>query len=112
VILWTLHAERESREVLDRIRAEIGTLMFSAQYQQRPVPVEGNLIKRDWFRLYDQPPQPGPRDHVAPASADACINATESLFAGASNRLLQQKSVHTGPRRPGHIDHLAENLAA
>ena len=60
-----LHAERESREVLDHIRAEIGSLMFSAQYQQRPVPVEGNLIQRNWFRLYDRPPQPGPRDHVA-----------------------------------------------
>src|SRR5499427_1549782 len=27
-----LHAERESREVLERIKAEIGSLMFSAQY--------------------------------------------------------------------------------
>ena len=26
--------------------------MFSAQYQQRPVPLEGNLIRRAWFRLY------------------------------------------------------------
>jgi len=31
--------------------------MFSAQYQQRPVPLEGNLIKREWFRHYDVPPQ-------------------------------------------------------
>jgi predicted phage terminase large subunit-like protein len=59
-----LHAERESKAVLDRIKAEIGSLMFSAQYQQRPVPLEGNLIRRDWFRFYEQPPQPGPRDLV------------------------------------------------
>src|SRR6266436_1713306 len=32
-----LHAKREDRAVLDRIKAEIGSLMFSAQYQQRPV---------------------------------------------------------------------------
>jgi predicted phage terminase large subunit-like protein len=51
-----LHAQRENREVLDRIKAEIGSLMFSAQYQQRPVPLEGNLIKREWFRHYDVPP--------------------------------------------------------
>jgi hypothetical protein len=31
-----LHAERESPGVLDRIKTEIGSLMFSAQYQQRP----------------------------------------------------------------------------
>ena len=52
-----LHAERESQEALDRIKAEIGSLMFSAQYQQRPVPLEGNLIRREWFRYYDHLPQ-------------------------------------------------------
>lgn len=51
-----LHPEREGKEALDRIRREIGSLMFSAQYQQRPVPLEGNLIRRDWFRYYDQLP--------------------------------------------------------
>ncbi|HZD27074.1 MAG TPA: phage terminase large subunit, partial [Xanthobacteraceae bacterium] len=50
--------------MLERIKAEIGSLMFSAQYQQRPVPLEGNLVKRDWFRFYDQPPSPGPGDLV------------------------------------------------
>src|SRR4029077_15962527 len=57
-----LHEQRESQEILDRIKAEVGSLMFSAQYQQRPVPLEGNLIKRGWFRFYDQPPQSGPGD--------------------------------------------------
>jgi predicted phage terminase large subunit-like protein len=59
-----LHAERESRAVLDRIKADIGSLLFSAQYQQQPVPLAGNLIRRDWFRFYDQPPQLGPRDRT------------------------------------------------
>jgi predicted phage terminase large subunit-like protein len=52
-----LHPERESKDALERIKAEIGSLKFSAQYQQRPVPLEGNLIRRDWFRSYDQLPQ-------------------------------------------------------
>ena len=60
-----LHAERENRTVLDRIKAEIGSLMFSAQYQQRPVPLEGNLIRRDWFRFYEQSPPAAPRDRIA-----------------------------------------------
>jgi len=59
-----LHAGRESQAVLDRIKAEIGSLMFSAQYQQRPVPIEGNLIKRDWFRFYDQLPPAAPGELV------------------------------------------------
>jgi predicted phage terminase large subunit-like protein len=52
-----LHPERESKAALDRIKAEIASLKFSAQYQQRPVPLEGNLIRRDWFRSYDVLPE-------------------------------------------------------
>jgi predicted phage terminase large subunit-like protein len=59
-----LHSVRESKEALDGIRAEIGSLMFSAQYQQRPVPLAGNLIRRDWFSFYDQAPPPRPRDRI------------------------------------------------
>ena len=51
-----LHSEREPLEVLERIKADMGTLAFSSQYQQRPVPVEGNLVKWSWFRLYAHPP--------------------------------------------------------
>jgi predicted phage terminase large subunit-like protein len=51
-----LHPERESREALEAIKAEVGSLLFSAQYQQRPVPLEGNLIRRSWFLAYDNLP--------------------------------------------------------
>ena len=54
-----LHPERESLQTLMRIKAEIGSLAFSAQYQQRPVPHEGNLIRRRWLRYYDQLPERG-----------------------------------------------------
>jgi len=27
------------------------------KYQQQPVPVEGNLIRRAWFRMYDRLPE-------------------------------------------------------
>jgi hypothetical protein len=52
-----LHPERENKAALDRISAEIRGLMFSAQYQQRPVALEGNLIRHDRFRFYDQLPE-------------------------------------------------------
>ncbi len=51
-----LHPEREPREELDRLKQELGSLAFSAQYQQRPVPADGNLIQRAWIRLYDTLP--------------------------------------------------------
>lgn len=52
-----LHPERESLETLERLKTRLGSLTFSAQYQQRPVPIEGNLIKREWFKHYETPPE-------------------------------------------------------
>ncbi len=51
-----LHPERESKEVLDRLKAEIGSLRFSAQYQQRPIPAEGNIVRREWLKTYETSP--------------------------------------------------------
>jgi predicted phage terminase large subunit-like protein len=47
---------RESREDLERLRHSMGELFFSAQYQQEPIPLAGNLIKADWFKYYECPP--------------------------------------------------------
>ena len=44
---------------LERIRATIGEMNFAAQYQQRPAPAGGGMIKAAWlqrFRLADPPP--------------------------------------------------------
>ncbi len=59
-----LHPKREPRATLERIKAELGSLAFSAQYQQRPVPAEGNLVKRDWFKIYDDPPAATQRSRI------------------------------------------------
>ena len=47
-----LHPEREPLDLLDDLRRDIGTMNFSAQYQQAPVPPGGNVIKRAWLRDY------------------------------------------------------------
>jgi predicted phage terminase large subunit-like protein len=52
-----LHAEREPIHVLEAIRADVGSFVYSAQYQQCPVPPDGELIKWSWFRLYDERPR-------------------------------------------------------
>src|SRR6516164_3674830 len=52
-----LHAEREPLSVLDSYRAQMGSEVFAAQYQQSPVPREGAMIKRKWARRYNLPPE-------------------------------------------------------
>jgi predicted phage terminase large subunit-like protein len=59
-----LHPERESRETLDKTRSEMGDFRFLAQYQQRPQPAQGSLLKPEWFRSYDRLPPPGTGDPV------------------------------------------------
>ena len=52
-----LHPDRESRADLEQLKRDMGSLTFSAQYQQRPVPLEGNVIRRDWLQKYDRLPK-------------------------------------------------------
>jgi predicted phage terminase large subunit-like protein len=51
-----LSPEREPKEILERMCLEIGSELFSAQYQQAPVPPGGAMIKRRWVSYYRDPP--------------------------------------------------------
>jgi len=53
---------RESLEDLERLKQSMGELFFSAQYQQEPIPLAGNLIKAEWFKHYDTAPTPSGND--------------------------------------------------
>ena len=55
-----LHPEREGLGALEALKRELGGMMFSAQYQQRPVPLEGNLIRRAWLRYFTPSSLPPP----------------------------------------------------
>jgi predicted phage terminase large subunit-like protein len=63
--IWTrkagepLHPERTSAERLAITRAEVGEDNWWSQYQQRPTPAGGGLIKSEWFRRL-------PPDHIPP----------------------------------------------
>jgi len=51
-----LAPEREPMEVLEEIRRQLGSDLFSAQYQQAPAPPGGAMIKRGWVRRYKELP--------------------------------------------------------
>ncbi len=44
--------ERYGRDALLKIKRQLGAYSFAALYQQRPVPAEGGLFKRSWFRNF------------------------------------------------------------
>ena len=47
-----LHPAHEPAEVLRDIKKSMGTMLFSAQYQQAPEPAGGKIIKRKMLRYY------------------------------------------------------------
>ncbi len=51
-----LHEARESYAELEATRRMQGSLVFSAQYQQEPVQLEGNIVRREWLRSYTTAP--------------------------------------------------------
>ncbi|KUO56879.1 MAG: hypothetical protein APF78_05815 [Sphingomonadales bacterium BRH_c3] len=58
-----LHPDREPLHVLEEQKGLLGSRHFSGQYLQSPVPVEGNLVKYDWFRYY-HPYEIGEHDRI------------------------------------------------
>jgi predicted phage terminase large subunit-like protein len=52
-----LHPELESLASLEKLRRQISSYDFAAQYQQCPVPPGGAMIRQEWLRYFDHPPE-------------------------------------------------------
>ena len=59
-----LHEAREPLEVLAKLKANMGSYAFAAQYQQTPAPIGGGIIKTAWFRYYDHAPRYQQNDRI------------------------------------------------
>jgi predicted phage terminase large subunit-like protein len=71
-----LHPGREPLALLEHLRRTIGDYNFAGQYQQRPAPQGGGLVKRAWFRRYAAGDLPARFDRVV-QSWDTASKATE-----------------------------------
>jgi predicted phage terminase large subunit-like protein len=52
-LLWP---ERVTQAELDKMKTLLGSFRYAGQFQQRPAPQAGGLVRREWFRHYDRPP--------------------------------------------------------
>jgi predicted phage terminase large subunit-like protein len=83
-----LHPSRQPLEVLERIRAE-DSRVFAAQYQQEPVPEQGNFVDPKWFCYYDGDP---PASGIVVQSWDtASKNRASSDFSAGITAIYHQK---------------------
>ena len=72
-----LHPARESHDVLDAFKRNMGSLDFAAQYQQAPIEKGGNYIKWKWFQFYNEPPAYQSGDRII-VSWDTAISAKDA----------------------------------
>jgi len=59
-----LNPKRYGIERLDEIRKALGSKFFSAMYQQRPSPEDGDIFKRHWFKYYKRADRPQQFDAI------------------------------------------------
>ncbi len=88
-----LHAERMGEEELALARAAMGSTAFSAQYQQRPAPQDGAIIKRAWLRRYACAPARQPGDRIV-QSWDTGVKAGDANDFSACVTFLQRGHDH------------------
>lgn len=50
-----LHPQRIGKPDLERLRKEMGSLAFQAQYLQKPASPEGSIFKLGWLKRYEKP---------------------------------------------------------
>ena len=68
--------ERDSIAAFEKIRQSGGEYTFQSQYQQRPIPLGGAIIKAEWLRYYEENEKPDKFDLIF-QSWDTANKATE-----------------------------------
>jgi predicted phage terminase large subunit-like protein len=86
-----LHPEHESLETLEKMRLELGSDVFAAQYQQSPVPPGGGMIKQKWFRYYTALPERKPGHRIFMSWDTAAKNGAQNDWSVCTVWLLADK---------------------
>lgn len=86
-----LCSERYDLAALDAIRRSVGSRVWSAMYQQEPVPEQGEVFRRDWFRFADD----------VWTNHDGEIHSWDFTFDGKvkSDFVVGQRWLHRGAER-------------
>lgn len=86
-----LHPVHEPLVTLQNLKKSMGSLAFSAQYQQAPVPPEGNLIKWRYFTVFDEPPAAKTGDQILQSWDSATTLGNGSDWSVCTTWLQQKK---------------------
>lgn len=82
---WMQSARRRTPTQWETIRRRVGIRGWNAQYQGRPSPTEGSMIKRGWWRRYDTPQWTTRDDGIRIATGfDELLISADLAFKGTT----------------------------
>ena len=95
-------------------RLTVGSLLFSAQYQQRPVPLEGNLILRAWFKTYEALPPPSYRSKTVQSWDIATATGAKNDYSICTTWRIEKNDVYLMDVYRGRLEypHLRRKVIA
>ena len=86
-----LDAKLLPKDALDQLKKDMGSYPFAAQYQQRPAPIGGGMVKVKWFKLYKKRPRIEPGDRMV-QSWDTATTANDSSNFSVCTTWLVKKN--------------------
>ena len=87
-----LHPDRLPEAILDQRLEELGSYVFAAQYQQRPAPLGGGLVKWSWFGTFINAPKQKSGDRIVQSWDTASKAAEANDWSVCSTWLVRDKS--------------------
>lgn len=82
-----MHPARFPREVVDQIIRDIGDYAAAGQLEQRPAPAEGGILKKHWWRFYDELPDKFDRECTSWDLAFKGLKTSDYVAACALGRV-------------------------
>ena len=89
-----LRPKFESEAVLMALRDSMGPAQWSAQYQQRPIPVEGEFLNPEWFRYYETVPERDSQSYVMQSWDTASKDGVASSHSACTTWLVLDKEYY------------------
>jgi len=88
-----LHSSFCDLDTLDRIKREMGTTAFNAQYLQEPMPAGDMLLKPEYLRTFAAEPMKGPHDIIVQSWDTAVKDTPTSDYSVGLTLLARGKQV-------------------
>jgi hypothetical protein len=97
-----LQPKRDSLEMIEELKREVGSRVFAAQYQQMPTPPDGNMIKAAWLGRYNTVPDRKNFQRVVLSCDPAGKPEIGNDYTAITVIGLQQQAIHLLEVSRGH----------